>query len=375
MKRWIIVIVALLLVIGGLVGVKAMQIGAMMDAGKNFQMPPESVTTAQAKEGDWQPTMAAVGSLVAVQAVTISSELAGSVKYVGFESGAAVKKGQVLVRLDTSMEEAQLTAASAAAKLADLNYQRSKKLRESNANTQAELDAVDALNLQAIAAVKNIEVLISKKTITAPFSGRVGIRTVELGQVLAPGTPLTMLQSTDPIYAEFFLPQQSLATVTEGQAARMRTDTFAGQNWDGKVTMINSEIDVATRNVRLRATFANPEAKLRPGMFVNVEVLASEKQKILNVPATAVMYAPYGDSVFVVEEKKDEATGKSSKVVRQKFVRLGERHGDFVSVVSGLEPNESVVTSGAFKLRNGAAVVENNNLAPNIQAKPDPEDS
>lgn len=368
-------IVGLLLVIGALVGIKAMQITSMIDAGKNYQMPPESVTTAQAKEGEWQPTSAAVGSLVAVQAVTISSELPGAVKYIGFESGAAVKKGQVLVKLDTSLEEAQLAAASAAAKLADLNYQRAKSLRDANANTQAELESVDALNLQAAAAVKNIEVMISKKTITAPFNGRVGVRNVELGQILAPSTPLTTLQSTDPIYAEFFLPQQSLATVREGQTARMRTDTFAGQNWDGKVTMINSEIDVSTRNVRLRATFANPEGKLRPGMFVNVEVLATEKQKILNVPATAVIYAPYGDSVYVVEEKKDEATGKSTKVVRQKFVRLGERHGDYVAVVSGLEPNENVVTSGAFKLRNGAAVVENNDLAPNIQAKPDPEDS
>jgi membrane fusion protein (multidrug efflux system) len=373
MKKWIIAIVALLAVIGILAGIKALQIGAMMDAGASYQVPPESVTTAPVQEAEWQPSVTSVGTIIPLQAVTISSELPGIARFVGFESSATVKRGQVLVKLDTAIEEAQLASAIADVKLAEVSLQRAKSLRELQANTPAELDAAEARSAQAAAALKNIEVTIAKKTIVAPFEGRLGMRAIEPGQVVAPGTPIATLQSIDPIYAEFALPQHALASIELGQAAKIHTDAFPGQAWEGKVSTINSEIDIASRNVRLRATFPNADGKLRPGMYVNVEVLMAQKQKVLNIPSVAVVYAPYGDSVYVVETST--ATGKPQKVARQRFVRLGERRGDYVSVLSGLDADEAVITTGAFKLRNGAPVVENNQLAPKIEVNPKPEDT
>lgn len=375
MKKWIIAIVGLLAVIGILVGIKASQIGAMISAGESYQMPPEAVTTAPVQENEWQPSVTSVGTIIPVQAVTLSSELPGIVRWVGFESSASVKRGQTLVKLDTAIEEAQLASVQADLKLAEVSLQRAKSLRELQANTPAELDAAEARAAQAAAALKNIEVTITKKTIVAPFDGRLGMRAIEPGQVVSPGTQIAALQSVDPIYAEFALPQHALATIELGQAAKIQTDAFPGQAWEGKVSTINSEIDVASRNVRLRATFANADGKLRPGMFVNVEVLMAEKQKVLNIPSVAVVYAPYGDSVYVVETSTATPNGKPQKVARQKFVRLGERRGDYVSVLSGLTAEQSVITTGAFKLRNGAPVVEQNQLAPKIQAKPNPEDT
>jgi membrane fusion protein (multidrug efflux system) len=282
-----------------------------------------------------------------------------------------VKKGQVLVRLDTSAEEAQLKAAEADASLAKLNLERARNLRKGEANTQADLDAAIARAQQTQAAVANLEAVIAKKTIHAPFDGRISIRQVELGQVLQAGMPIASLQSVSPIHADFYLPQQALAEVRAGQRTRLRTDAFPGASWDGQVTVVNPEVDVATRNVRIRATFPNGDGRLRPGMFANVEVLSPEKRPALLIPATSVLFAPYGDSVFVIEEKKDDG-GKPTTVARQKFVRLGERRGDFVAVAEGLTAGETIVSSGAFKLRNGAAVVVNNALAPDAKLAPKP---
>jgi membrane fusion protein (multidrug efflux system) len=282
-----------------------------------------------------------------------------------------VHKGQVLVKLDVSAEEAQLAAAQADAALAKLTLDRARSLREGGANTPADLDAAQAHAKQAQAAVQNLEAVIAKKTIRAPFEGRISIRQVELGQVLQSGTPIASLQSVSPIHADFYLPQQALAELKAGQRARLRTDAFPGASWDGQVTVLNPEVDVATRNVRIRATFPNADGRLRPGMFANVDVLAAEKHAAVFIPATSVIFAPYGDSVFVLEEKKDEA-GKTSTIARQKFVRLGERRGDFVAVADGLAVGDTIVSSGAFKLRNGGAVIVNNQLAPDAKLAPKP---
>ncbi len=370
-KQWIAAIAGLLLVIAVLIGVKAGQIGSMIKAGKSFVPPPEAVTSAKVEESEWEGTRAAIGSLVAVRGVTLSGELSGLVREIAFESGASVKRGAVLVKLDTSTEEAQLEAAAADASLAKISLERARTLRQAGANTQADLDAAEARARQTEATVAGLRATIAKKTIRAPFDGRIAIRQVELGQVISPGSPIASLQSVSPIHADFWLPQQALAELKVGQRTSMRTDAFPTSHWDGEITTINPEVDVATRNVRIRATFANPDGRLRPGMFANVEVLSSEARPVLLIPATAVIFAPYGDSVFVIDDKRDE-TGKAAAVARQTFVRLGERRGDFVAVASGLSAGETVVSSGAFKLRNGMAVTVNNALAPGAQLAPKP---
>ncbi|HTN51680.1 MAG TPA: efflux RND transporter periplasmic adaptor subunit [Anaeromyxobacter sp.] len=372
-KLWIASIAGLLATIVLLGGVKAAQIGTMIAAGKKFTVPPEAVTSARVEATQWEASRSAIGTLVAVHAVTLSAEVTGRVTEIGFESGALLRKGTLCVKLDTSAEEAQLASAQADAALARLNLERALSLRQGEANTQADLDAAQARAKQADAAVANLAAVISKKTIRAPFDGRISIRQVELGQILSPGTPIATLQSVSPIYAEFTLPQQALAEIRVGQKARVQTDIFPNASWEGEVTTINPEVDTSTRNVRVRGTFQNQDGRLRPGMFVSVDVISSERHPVTVIPATAVIYAPYGDSVFTIEEEKGQ-DGKATTVARQRFVRLGERRGDFVAVVSGLEPGERVVSNGAFKLRNGAAVAVNDALAPPAELAPRPAD-
>jgi membrane fusion protein (multidrug efflux system) len=399
-KRWILAIVGLILVLGLLVGVKAGQIVTMVKAGESFAPPPESVTSAKVQAAEWSATRSAIGTLVAVRGVTLGAELAGTVREIGFDSGASVKRGAVLVKLDTSAEDAQLAAASADAQLAQVNLERARMLRKAGSNAQADLDTAEARALAAAASVANLKAVIAKKTIRAPFDGQVAIRQVELGQVLAPGAPITSLHSVSPIHADFWLPQQALAELRPRQRVLLRTDVFPKAEWSGEITVVNPEVDPATRNVRIRATFPNGDGRLRPGMFANVDVLSPEKRRVVIVPATAVIFAPYGDSVFVIEEGKAPAAPAGAPApaakpaeppkggekpqaaappgptgtVRQKFVRLGERRGDFVAVESGLEPGETVVSAGAFKLRNGMAVVVNNALAPDAELAPRPVD-
>jgi membrane fusion protein (multidrug efflux system) len=371
--QWIVVVAGVVITLAVLVGVKAGQIVTMVRAGESFAPPPEAVTSAPVEAVEWDQKTAAVGSLVAVRGVVLAAEVPGTVREITFESGSSVKRGAVLVRLDTSAEEAQLAAAQAEASLARLGRERAVRLRQGEANAQADLDAAVAHAKQADATVANLNAVISKKIIRAPFDGRISIRQVELGQVLSPGSPIASLQSVSPIHADFWLPQQALAELAPGQRALVRTDTFPDEGWEGEITTINPEVDQATRNVRVRATVPNADGRLRPGMFVNVEVRSSESQPVLTIPATAVIFAPYGDSVFTIEEKRDES-GKATTVARQKFVRTGEHRGDVVAVVSGLEAGESVVSTGAFKLRNGVAVAVNNALAPEAQLAPKPAD-
>src|SRR5712691_1356900 len=361
-RPWLYAILGVAAAIVVLVGIKAGQIGTMIKSGKSFSIPPESVTSTKAEAKEWEASRAAVGTLVAVRAVVLASEVPGTVREIGFDSGAFVHRGDVLVKLDTSTEEAQLAAAQADAALAKSSAHRAQALRQSSSNTPADLDAAEARAKGSGATVASLQAIIAKKTIRAPFDGRVAIRQVELGQVLASGTAIASLQSIHPIHAEFWLPQQALAELKPGMQARLRTDVFPQQSWDGYVTTVNPEVDVATRNVRVRATFPNQDGRLRPGMFGNVEVLSPDKRQVLVIPATSVIYAPYGDSVFALEQKD------KSLVARQKFVRLGERRGHLVAVASGLNAGETIVSSGAFKLRNGSAVMVRNDLAPSSEA-------
>jgi membrane fusion protein (multidrug efflux system) len=362
----VVLLIALLAVI------KFGQFGTMIKASKSFAIPPESVTSTKVEASEWQQSRAAVGTLIALRAVTIASEVPGTVRRIGFESGALVHRGQMLVEMDSSTEEAQLQAALADAELARANLERTKALRASDYTSPADLDASAAKAKQTSATVAQLRATIAKKTIRAPFDGRIAIREVELGQVLNPGSRIGSLQSVDPVHADFWLPQQALADLVAGMRARLRTDVFPKQSWDGMVTTINPEVDVSTRNVRVRATFPNPDGRLRPGMFVNVEVLSPERRRVLLIPSTAILYAPYGDSVFAIEEKKEGAN--TSLTAHQKFVRLGERRGDLVAVTSGLNAGETIVSSGAFKLRNGMNVVVRNDLAPSAELAPKPVD-
>ncbi len=370
-RIWVIAGVSLFAIVALLVGIKGAQIATMIKTGKSFVPPPESVTTAKAEASNWPAIRPAIGSLVALRGVTLSAELTGTVREILFENGASVTKGTVLVRFDTSTEQAQLQSARADAALAKINFERARKLRQTGANTQSEYDTAAARALQADAAVASLEATIAKKTIRAPFDGRTAIRQVELGQVLSPGNPIVSLQTVTPMYAEFSLPQQSIAFLKVDQKVRVRNDIYPDASWDGKVTVINPEVDTVTRNVRVRATLDNRDGRLTPGAYVNVEVLSDESRPVIAIPATGVLYAPYGDSVYVVEESKGPG-GKTTLIARQKFIRLGERRGDFVAVVSGLSPGDTVVSTGAFKVRNGMPVAVNNALAPPVALDPKP---
>jgi membrane fusion protein (multidrug efflux system) len=364
-----------LLVAGPLALVKGTQFKTMMAAGTNMVMPPTVVTAATAKEESWPNSLSSTGTLEAVRGVTVAAETPGKVVKIAFESGALVKEGDLLVQLDTSIEEAQLRAAEATAALAEANLNRAKELRQNNTNSPAELDAVSAQSKQAIAQAEGIRAVIAKKTIRAPFTGRLGLRAIDLGQILREGDAITTLQTLDPIYANFSLPQQRLPQIALGHTVRITSDAAPDHVFEGKITAISPVIDIVTRNIRVQATLANAEEKLRAGMFATVDVVLPTETRALAIPVTAVLYAPYGDTVFVIEEKKDQATGKVQQVIRQQFVRLGQARGDFVSVVDGLKPGDQIVSSGVFKLRPGMSVTIDNKLAPDAKLAPNPKNA
>jgi membrane fusion protein (multidrug efflux system) len=356
-----------------LAAIKAMQIRKMMAA--PMVMPPTTVSSVQVKEENWPPIFTSVGTLSAVQGATVSAELAGTVAEVKFENGAVAKKGDVLMRLDASSEEAQLKSSEAELELARSDLSRARDLASRNVVSKAELDSAESKFKQKEGVVNNMRSMIAKKEVLAPFDGELGIRQVNVGQMITAGQQVVSLQALDPLYVDFALPQQHLPKLSPGLEVRVHTDVVEGRDFPGKLTALNSSVDPITRNVTLQATIENKDHALRPGMFAKIDVLLPEKQKTLIVPGTAVSYAPYGDSVFVIEKKKDEKTGKESLMLRQAFVRVGEARGDFVSITQGVEPNQTVVSTGVFKLRNGMPVVINNDLAPKPQLHPKPADT
>jgi len=370
-KKILITGFGLLLVLGLLSGVKVLQISTLIAAGKSMVMPPESVTTAIVEKQTWRPVYSAVGDVVAVQGVTVTTETPGKVVAVSIESGAFVRSGDLLVELDSSVEKAQLESAEAAAQLARANLLRARELRRNQTIAQSDLDTVEAQAKQAEAQIANVNAAIAKKTIRAPFTGRLGLRMVNLGQFVASGEAIVSLQSIDPVYVDFYLPQQRLGDVKAGLEVEVSSDASPKTVFKGEVTAIAATVDANTRNIKIRATLPNPDGALRPGMYVNTHVIQSAAREVLVIPATSVIYAPYGDSVFVVQKAE---TGEGSVAV-QKFVRLGEARGDFVEVTQGLTAGEDIVSNGAFKLRNGAAVSPNNALAPEAKLAPTPSDT
>lgn len=372
-KRMILMLVVALSVVAALGVFKYQQIRTAMAEGASFQPPPEAVTTVVVGEERWDATLEAIGTAVAVQGVVVSADLPGIVERIAFESGSTVNRGEVLVKLDSRQEQAQLKAALAELELTRLQLDRMKGLRAKGVTSQAELDSAAAAFEQAEGRVGEIRATIDRKTIRAPFSGLLGIRQVNLGQYLNGGDPVVPLQSLSPIYVQFSVPQQRAARLPVGTSVTVTAGGLEGAV-QGQVTAVDSVVDASTRNVLLQATFENSNAELRPGMFVEVEAVLGKGQAMVPIPASSISYAPYGNSVFIVEDLEGP-DGSTYKGVRQQFVELGPTRGDQVAVTKGVEAGAEVVTSGIFKLRNGAAVFVNNEVQPSNDPTPRPENS
>jgi membrane fusion protein (multidrug efflux system) len=370
----VIMLVGVGVFISGIGLFKYRQIQDAIAQGAAFQMPPETVTTVVAGEDHWQGSLGVIGTVTAVQGVVVSADLPGVVASIRFESGKRVRAGEVLVELDTDQERAQLAAAQAQHELAKLNLERARSLREKGVTSQAEFDRVDAEAKGAQARADEIRATIARKTIRAPFAGALGIREVNLGQYLQGGDAIVPLQALDPVYVDFSVPQQDAAHLRIGGELRVAIESRPGDEASGKISAVNSIIDEATRNVRVQATFTNRDGDLRPGMFVEARLIVGESSAVVALPASAISYAPYGDSVFIVEDV-DGPNGETYRGVRQQFVKLGATRGDQVAVTSGVKPGEEIVTSGVFKLRPGAAVQVNNQVTPSNDPTPEPEDS
>jgi membrane fusion protein, multidrug efflux system len=373
-KRMVIMLVAVGLLFGGIFGYHAYKTGMMKKSMASFQPPPATVTAKRAGYQSWQPQLKSVGSLRAVRGVDVTSEVSGLVQKVLFKSGDDAKAEQVLVQLNADSDVAHLRSLEAQAALAQTVYERDKKQFEVQAISQAALDA-DASDLKnKKAQVAEQAALVNKKTIWAPFAGRLGISTVNPGQFVNPGDNVVTLQSLDPIYTDFFLPQQELSRISLGQVVVTSTDTYPGRAFTGRITAINPKVDTATRNVQVEATIANPGHKLLPGMYASVEVKAGTAQRYLTLPQTAVTFNPYGETVFVVEESGKGPGGKPVLTVRQAFVTTGPTRGDQIAVLKGIKEGDMVVTSGQLKLKNGSRVIIDNKVVPSDEAAPTPKD-
>jgi membrane fusion protein, multidrug efflux system len=373
-KRMALTLVVTIAIVAALGFVKFKQVQTAIGQAAAFQPPPEAVTTITAAEEEWPATLSAIGTVAAVQGVTISADLPGTVERIGFDSGSWVREGEVLALLDTRQERAQLAAAEAQRELTRVNLERMQGLLDEHVVSRAEFDRAVADARQADARAGEIRATIERKTVRAPFAGVLGIRRANVGQYLSAGDPLVSLESLDPIYVDFGVPQQTMSNVRQGRPVHVTVNDSAAVDFSGRITAVDSVVDAATRNVQAQATIANPGGKLRPGMFVQTEVILGAPSRVVSLPASAISHAAFGDSVFIVADLKD-AHGKSYRGVRQQFVKVGVSRGDQISVLSGLSGGEEVVTSGLFKLRNGAAVLVNNKVLPSNSAKPKPENS
>src|SRR5438477_5021931 len=373
-KRMILMLGVVLLLVGGLGFVKYRQIQAASQGG-SFQPPPTAVTTIVAQREMWPSTLNIIGTTAAIQGGTVGADLPGTVAKINFESGKSVHAGDVLVQLDTRQERAQLAAAEADRDLARITYGRQEQLVNQGVVARTEYDNAEAQQKSTDAKVGEIRATIERKTVHAPFSGILGIRQINLGQYLAAGQAIVSLQALNPIYVNFGVPQQESNKVQIGRTLRITSDNLPGVQFAGRVTAVDSVINEATRNIQIQATLSNPQGKLRPGMFVQVDVGIGASRQVVTLPASAINYAPYGDSVFVVTDLQDPQSKKTYRGVRQQFVKVEGSRGDQVAIISGLNAGDEVVSSGVFKLRNGAPVQVNNKVQPPNNPKPKPEDS
>ncbi|MET0343801.1 MAG: efflux RND transporter periplasmic adaptor subunit [Polyangiales bacterium] len=380
--RYFYAILGLLILIAALGGIKGAQISSLIQMGKAMEAagpPPEAVGSGSVVELEWEGSLSAVGSVVAERGVAVSNESPGMVTKVHFDSGDTVKPGQVLVELDSSVERAQLDTLRARLDLARQTANRTRSLAETNTVTQAKVDADEAQLKTAQTELDALKAQIDRKVVRAPFAGKLGIRAVNLGQYLNPGTTVTTLEALDSVFVDFSLPQQALATLENGMPVRLKVAGDKPTTAEGKVAAIDPSLDEATRSIRVRASVPNQEQKLRPGMFVDVAVVLPSSGKVVAVPATAIVHASYGDSLFVIEEPKERKgpektpAGLPIKQARQQFVKVGEARGDFVAVLEGVKPGQQIVTAGAFKLRNNAPIAINDRVKIDPKVAPNPE--
>lgn len=357
------------IVVAAIAGVKALQIATIGEAFAMQVSPPERVNAVDVEEQRWESHVTSVGSVAAVQGTEVRAEADGVVRSIEFAAGSLVREGDVLVRLDDEVEQSQLRSAEAGAELARLTFERAQRLIARNAISRADFEQAEATFKQAAAQVDNIRAVIAKKVVRAPFAGKVGIRRVSVGDYLSKGAPIVSLQTVDPVYVEFSVPQRRLGELREGLNVSATTDAHPGEELWGEITALEPKVDEATRNVRVQATFANSHGALRPGMFVTVDVVLGEAKPVHVIPATAVVHARDGDSVFVIEAAAPEG---NPLVLRQEPVKLGERRGDFVVLEEGPRAGDSVVATGVFKLRAGMQVVIDNSLRPEFVLAPTP---
>jgi len=373
-KRMILMLVVLLAIVGGLGFAKFKQVEAAIAAGANFQLPPTAVTTVVAQRDTWPSTLSVIGTAAAIQGVTVSADLPGTIDKIHFESGQWVHEGDILVELDTRQERAQLANLEAQRDLAKVNYDRAQELVKAGVISRSDYDNAAAQQKATEAQVGDIKAAIARKTIRAPFSGLLGIRQVSLGQYLAAGQAIVPLQSLNPIYVNFGVPQQDTGKLVLGHVLRVTNADLPGMAFTGRITALDSIINEQTRNIQVQAVLTNKDNKLRPGMFVQVELPLGQPRQVVPLPASAINYAPYGDSVYIVVEMKDPK-GNTYRGVRQQVVKIDGSRGDQVGVVSGVNPGDEVVSSGVFRLRNGAPVQVNNAVKPENNPSPKPEDS
>lgn len=371
-KRMIIMLIIIGVIFGGIFGYLGFRSYMMKKYMSSAVAPAVMVSAVTAVTNEWQPLISAVGSLRAVRGVEVANEIAGLVQNVHFKSGNTVTTGQLLVQLNADSDIAQLQTLTAARELSQSIYERNKKQFLAQAVSKASLDA-DAADLKIKQAqVAQQESLVSKKTIRAPFAGRLGISSVNPGQYLNPGDKIVTLQALDSIYVDFYLPQQELSRVSSGQAVAAATDTYPDKKFNGKISAISPKVDSQTRNVQIEALIANPRHELLPGMYATIKVQAGKAKRYLTIPRTAVTFNPYGETVYIVEEKGATKDGKPSLFVRQTFVTLGPARGDQVAIIKGVKEGERIVTSGQLKLKSGNPVVINNQVQPASDANPVP---
>jgi membrane fusion protein (multidrug efflux system) len=373
-KRMILMLVVLAALLGGLGFAKFRQVETAIAQGASYQPPPTAVTTVVAQKETWPSTLSVIGTAAAVEGVTLSADLPGTIDKIHFESGQWVHEGDILIELDTRQERAQLANLEAQRDLARINYGRANELAKAGVISRSEFDNATTQQKATEAQVGDIRAAIARKTIHAPFSGLLGIRQVSLGQYLAAGQAIVSLQSLSPIYVNFGVPQQDTPKVIPGHVLRVTNSDLPGMGFTGRITALDSVISEQTRNIQVQATVTNKENKLRPGMFVQVELPMGQPRQVVPLPASAINYAPYGDSVFVVSEMKDPK-GNTYRGVRQQVVKVEGSRGDQVAIISGINPGDEVVSSGVFRLRNGAPVQVNNTVKPSNSASPKPEDS
>jgi membrane fusion protein (multidrug efflux system) len=373
-KRLILMLFVMAAVLGGLGFVKYRQIETAIAAGASFAPPPTAVTTVVAKRETWPSTLQVIGTVAAIQGVTVSADLPGTVDKIHFESGRSVREGDILVELDTRQERAQLANLEAQRDLARLQFGRSEQLANAGVISKSEYDNAAAQQKATEAQVGDIKAAIARKTIHAPFSGILGIRQISLGQYLAAGQAIVSLQALDPIYVNFGVPQQDTPKMSMGRSLRVTSTDLPGMGFNGRINALDSVINEQTRNIQVQGTFQNPSGKLRPGMFVQVELPLGKARDVIPLPASAINYAPYGDSVYVVTEMKDQK-GNSYRGVKQQVVKIEGSRGDQVAVTSGINPGDEIVSSGVFRLRNAAPVQVNNSVKPENSPNPKPDES